>query len=122
MNAGDISSAPYMGAGTKVRSWVAIARLQFFPMAFIAYSMGAVAAFKTEGSFSIPVYLIGYMALFLIELCTIMVNEYHDYESDRLNRNYSMFTGGSRVLVDGKLTFREVRIGIGVVLSLTILV
>jgi 1,4-dihydroxy-2-naphthoate polyprenyltransferase len=118
----DMSSVNNSDLSLKIRSWIRAARLQFFPMAFIAYSMGAFAADKTVGQLNILVYLIGYLVLFLIELCAIMVNDYYDYESDHLNRNYSMFTGGSRVLVDRMLEFREVRNGIAVVLLFTVIV
>jgi len=103
-----------------MQAWIKMARLQFFPMAFIAYSMGAVASLRVSGRFDIPVYIMGYLPLFLIELCTIMVNEYNDYESDRINRNFSMFTGGSRMLVEGRVKFQEVRIAIASVLALIV--
>jgi len=99
-------------------SWVRIARLQFYPMAFIAYSLGAAAAWVTAGIFSVWAFAIGYSSLFLVEFCTILANEYYDYETDRLNANFSTFSGGSRVLVEGGLSFRTVKRGIVVLLSL----
>jgi 1,4-dihydroxy-2-naphthoate octaprenyltransferase len=102
----------------KIIAWLKIARLQFYLMALVAYSMGAAAAFVTIHSIDLRVYWLGYILLFLIELCTVLVNEYNDYDTDRLNTNYSIFTGGTRIIVEGKLTFREVRIGIYSVLAL----
>ena len=102
----------------KILAWLKIARLQFYLMAWLAYSMGAVAAFTTTHTFNSRVYWLGYILLFLIELCTVLTNEYCDYPTDRLNRNFSIFTGGTRILVEGKLTFREVRNGIFTVLAL----
>lgn len=74
-------------------------------MTFILYSLGAVLAPK----FSLRVFLLGLVILFLIELCTVLTNEYFDYSSDQMNENASSFNGGSRVLVEGKLNFSEVR-------------
>lgn len=104
----------------KLQAWLSIARLQFYPMTWLAYTMGAVAQSTVSRGFKLSLYLIGYLILFLIELCTILVNEYHDYETDRLNNNFSMFTGGTRVIVDGRLSFQEVKTGIVLVLFLIV--
>lgn len=93
--------------------WLRAFRLQFYLMAFIAYSLGARFAFGESQVFSLKNFLVGYLLLFLIELITVLTNEYFDYPSDRINKNYSIFTGGSRVLVDKNITFREMKIAIG---------
>src|SRR5512139_1767034 len=109
----------------KALAWVRLARLQFHPMALIAYGMGAAAASRSYSSFDHLAFVLGYAVIFLIELCTIFANEYYDFPTDRLNRNYSMFTGGTRVLVEGHLGFSEVKAGIfvvcGLIAALTIL-
>ena len=97
-------------------AWLKITRLQFYPMTWLAYTMGAVAYSATSGKLNIVLYLCGYLILFLIELCTILANEYFDYPSDLKNDNFSMFTGGTRVLVQGDLSFGEVRNGILLIL------
>ena len=95
--------------GSKLLVWLKIARLQFYPMTWIAYTVGAAAWSATSGRWSLTSYVLGYLILFLIELCTILANEYFDYPSDRQNENFSMFTGGTRVLVEGNLSFTQVR-------------
>jgi 1,4-dihydroxy-2-naphthoate octaprenyltransferase len=107
-------------ARTRLPFWFKIARLQFYPMALIAYSMGSTCAFVASQNFDFSRYVLGYAVLFFIEFSTILTNEYYDYEADRLNKNFSLFTGGTRVLVDGRLRFHEVKIGIFVGLALTI--
>jgi 1,4-dihydroxy-2-naphthoate octaprenyltransferase len=42
------------------------------------------------------------------------MNEWFDFSSDRINRNAGPFTGGSRVLVDGRLDWAAMRTGIAV--------
>src|SRR5512136_526153 len=96
----------------KFLAWLRITRLQFYPMTWLAYTMGAVAHSATSGEMNLVLYFLGYLILFLIELCTILANEYFDYPSDRNNPNFSIFTGGTRVLVRGELSFGEVRMGI----------
>ncbi len=98
----------------KISAWVKVIRLHFYPMTWIAYSLGAVAASKGAKQWSLEVYWVGYLVLFFIELSTILVNEYYDYDTDRLNKNAGPFTGGTRVLVEGKLRFAEIKAGIWV--------
>jgi 1,4-dihydroxy-2-naphthoate octaprenyltransferase len=112
-----------MGSGgmkEKVLAWLKIVRLQFYPMTWVAYSLGAVAASSGSQKFDLQVYGVGYLALFFLELSTILTNEYYDYATDRLNKNAGPFTGGTRMLVEGKLGFREVKTGIFVALVLVI--
>ena len=104
----------------KFYAWMRIARIQFYPMTFIAYSLGAACAFTVFHRFDIAIFLAGYSALFLIELCAILANEYYDYDTDRINKNFSAFTGGSRALVEGRLGFREIKTGISIALCLII--
>ena len=58
-------------------------------------------------------YLLGYLVLFLLEAATVFLNDWFDFDSDRLNRLGGPFTGGSRVLVDGRLDHAAMRKGIG---------
>jgi len=96
----------------KIGAWFRLARLQFYPMTWLAYSLGALVQAGPSGRFDMPSYWLGYALIFLIELASVMTNEYFDYDSDRRNENYSLFTGGTRVLVEGSLSFREVRTAI----------
>jgi 1,4-dihydroxy-2-naphthoate octaprenyltransferase len=82
-------------------------------MTLIAYSLGA--ALSQE--FRLSVFLLGYLVLFLIEFATILANEYYDYPSDKINNNASPFNGGTRVLVEGRLKFTEVKIAIWILLG-----
>lgn len=102
-----------MRTSGKLQVWFKIARLQFYPMTWLSYSLGAAAYSIPSGNFRAAHYLIGYAILFIIEFCAILANEYFDYDSDSKNKNYSIFTGGSRVLVEHRLNFRDVRTGIG---------
>jgi putative NADPH-quinone reductase/1,4-dihydroxy-2-naphthoate octaprenyltransferase len=96
----------------RAAAWLAALRLQFYPMTWIAYTVGALAA--TVGApLAMTPYLLGYLALFLIEAATVFLNDWFDFDSDRLNRHGGPFTGGSRVLVDGRLDHAAMRKGIG---------
>ena len=101
----------------KAAAWLRVIRLQFYPMTLITYSVGAALAARISGEFDPTIYGLGYLFLFLTEVATVLTNEYYDYNSDSANRNAGPFTGGSRVLVDGRLSFHQVRTGIIVALS-----
>lgn len=104
----------------KLLAWIKVIRLHFYPMTWIAYCVGALAASRNAGKWDLNAYLIGYLALFFIELSTILANEYYDYGTDRLNKNAGPFTGGTRVLVEGKLGFAEIKGGIWASLILAV--
>jgi 1,4-dihydroxy-2-naphthoate octaprenyltransferase len=90
-------------------AWLRLVRLQFYPMAWVAYTVGALLALRTGAPFSGRAYGLGYLCLFLSELLTVLANEWFDQGTDRLNRNAGPFNGGSRVLVRGELDPDAVR-------------
>lgn len=109
LGAGALSSAQRFGGS--VASWLAAFRLQFYPMTWIAYTVGALAA-AAGAPLAWQPYLLGYLALFLVEAATVFLNDWFDFDGDRINRLGGPFTGGSRVLVDGRLNRAAMRRGI----------
>ena len=93
----------------KLAPWLRIMRLQFYPLSFVAYSLGTAMAGAKGLGFTLNTYLLGYAYLFLLELCAVLSNELWDLPMDRINRNASPFNGGSRVLVEGRLKPAEVQ-------------
>lgn len=100
----------------KTGAWLRSLRLQFYPMSWVAYAIGALAAFPGNPVLGTSVFWVGYLCLFLLEVATVLVNELVDLPTDQRNQYFNTFTGGSRVLVDGSLSQREVKVGIGVAL------
>lgn len=100
----------------KVGTWLKAIRLQFYPMTWLAYTAGALAVSPLDGVFGNRLFWIGYLCLFLWEVATVLINEIVDLPSDRANRFFSTFTGGSRVLVEGLLSLRELKMGIVIAL------
>lgn len=96
----------------KLTPWIKAIRLQFYPMTWIAYAAGAYGAAKNGYLFDPAIFWLGYLWLFLIELATVLSNDYFDFNTDKQNKFYSPFTGGSRVLVDQELTPNQVRKGV----------
>lgn len=100
---------------TRTLAWLQALRLQFYPMSWGAYTIGALAAAGT-GAFASAIYWWGYLCLFSLEAATVFANDYFDYESDRHNRAAGPFSGGSRVLVERRLSFANLRAGIALAL------
>lgn len=88
-------------------AWVRALRLQFYPMAWGAYSLGALAS--ASAVWNLPAYAWGFAALFLLEAATVFANEWRDFGSDRANRQAGPFNGGSRVAVNGQISLRALK-------------
>lgn len=89
----------------RLAAWLLAMRLQFYPMTWLAYTAGAMGAAQFhQTKFQWTTYLLGYGCLFFLELSTVFTNDVFDFESDRRNEWYGPFTGGSRSLVDERLT------------------
>ena len=58
----------------KVIAWLRIMRLQFYPMTLIAYGLGAAIAVSEIPAFSFKLFFLGYLYLFVLEVCTIFAN------------------------------------------------
>jgi putative NADPH-quinone reductase/1,4-dihydroxy-2-naphthoate octaprenyltransferase len=96
----------------RLAAWLASFRLQFHPMAWAAYAIGAAGAWHATGRFSWLAFWLGLACLFSLELATVFTNDKFDFESDMRNRHYGPFTGGSRVLVDGSISFASMQVAV----------
>lgn len=96
----------------KITAWIRALRLQFYPMTWLAYTVGALGATAAAGTWDFGIYLLGFGFLFFLEAATVFTNEWFDYETDLKNQHYGPFNGGSRILVDKILTFKELSSGI----------
>lgn len=96
-------------------TWLRALRLQFYPMSWVAYTVGALAAVGAA-AFTSAAYWVGFGFMFFLEVAVVLSNEYVDYETDRQNAYAGQYTGGSRVLVEDALSFRELRAGTAVAL------
>ena len=101
----------------RLAAWLASFRLQFHPMAWAAYAIGAAGAWHATGHFSWLAFWLGLACLFFLELATVFTNDEFDFESDIRNRHHGPFTGGSRVLVDGSISFASMQVAVLVALA-----
>ena len=112
---GESLKAGALGSGKKIQlrigAWLKAIRLQFYPMSFVAYAMGAEAAQSFGFRSSPTLFWLAYLWLFFLEVTTVLTNEYFDLRTDKENRYFGPFTGGSRVIVDGELSKKMVKTG-----------
>ncbi len=94
-----------------IRAWVEIQKFPRHSNDVFSFILGSVLAWYYAGQFHWGVFILGLLAVFFIANGIYLSNEYQDYESDRLNRDRIggengmglVTTGGTRVLVNGKL-------------------
>lgn len=80
-------------------------------MSWLGYTLGASLVVPVTDVWRLPAYWLGYVVVFSVEALTVFTNDLHDFESDRRNQNHGRFNGGSRVLVEGRLTRAELKRG-----------
>jgi putative NADPH-quinone reductase/1,4-dihydroxy-2-naphthoate octaprenyltransferase len=102
----------------RLAAWLSSFRLQFHPMAWAAYAIGAAGAWHATSQFSWLAFWLGLACLFSLELATVFTNDTFDFESDARNRHFGPFTGGSRVLVDGSISFAGMQVAVALALGL----
>ena len=110
-----------MSLNQKMAAWLRAAHLPLYPITLMAYALGAVAGSWPVADLHAKAFLFGYAALFFIELCAVLINDFFDYETDRVNKNTGFFSGGAPVLVSGRLTFGDMKKGIALALGLALL-
>ncbi len=66
-------------------------------------SLGAAIAAAAGHALNPPLALAGLLVVWAMQLMTHYSNEYYDLEADRANDTPSNWSGGSRVLVDGRI-------------------
>lgn len=114
--------SPWKKGRIQAWNWLKALRLQFYPMTLLAHAIGALAAGSAGYGFRPSLFWLGYAWIFLVEVATVFSNEYFDLPSDRQNKYFSPFTGGSRVLVDQLLSTKALKKGILLALALSFVV
>lgn len=87
--------------------WIRAARLQLHTIGFTPLLLGSVAAWYIQGHFSGPKFVLALLIGLMIHLTTAFVNDVADIQTDDANDSRTPFSGGSGVLVEGKLSRSE---------------
>ncbi|MBN1369006.1 MAG: prenyltransferase [Dehalococcoidaceae bacterium] len=102
-----------------LRAWIEVQKFPRHSNDVFSFVLGSVLAWYNAGQFHWGVFAAGLAAVFFMANGIYLTNEYQDYESDRANRERIGgekrgmgldTTGGTRVLVNGRLNRRHVYI------------
>lgn len=75
--------------------------------ASLPFTAGSVLAIWRSGHFDWRVFLLSSVVVFMIMAAVNAGNTYFDYETDLQNHDFSAYSGGIRILVEGKITNRR---------------
>ena len=101
----------------KLIAWIRIQELYKHPTTLFPFLLGTAIAWSEGGAIDWRVFAVAIIATYFVTNGTFIINEYYDYETDRINierlgrdRVGVTTTGGTRVLVEGLLPSRHVLI------------
>ncbi len=109
-----------VSAGQTLLSWLALLRLGATARGVLPFLLGAVIAWSQGSPIDWLVLLLSSVAVLCIMVMTFLVNEYYDYATDSANKDYHMFSGGSRILPLGLIPRRSALIAAGAFLAVAI--
>lgn len=99
----------------KLIAWIRIQELHKHPTILLPFLLGTAIAWSEAGAIDWRVFAISLVITYFITNGAFMSNEYFDYETDRINigriggdRVGVTTTGGTRVLVEGLLSGKQV--------------
>jgi 1,4-dihydroxy-2-naphthoate octaprenyltransferase len=105
-------------------SWLTLFRLGATARGVLPFLLGAVIAWSQGYDINWMILVLSSVAVICIMLMTFLINEYFDYETDAVNKDYHKLSGGSRVLPMGlipryhSIIAAHVFLGIAVVIGL----
>ncbi len=96
----------------KIIIWLRAARLKLHILGILPVLVGSLIAFDRTGVFRLGSLIFAELITLFVLIATAFSNDYADIETDRENKNFNMFSGGSRLLVEGFISKSEMLIGI----------
>lgn len=88
-------------------AWVQASRLPSQSYIFFPLLLGQAFHYAQTGQFSGTIFVLLHLYGLFLQLFIVYANDRADIETDRLNTTYTMFSGGSRTLVNGLISIRE---------------
>jgi len=103
-------------------SWLTLFRLGATARGVLPFLLGAVIAWSQGNPINLAVLVLSSLAVIFVMLMTFLINEYNDYEADRLNKEFHRLSGGSRVLPMGLIPRHQSLIAAYVCLSVAAII
>lgn len=104
-----------------IKGWLKASRLASQLYIFLPLLVGQMFHVMRGGAIDWSVFAIIHLFGLFLQLYIVYANDYADRETDALNRTFTPFSGGSRVLIDKQLSSRSLRSG-AIVMALLALV
>lgn len=98
----------------KIRAWIQASRLPSQGYIFCPLLLGQALWFSQSGTFNLPLAGLTWLFGLMIQLYIVYANDLADVAIDRLNATFTPFSGGSRVLVENKLTVSDLKKAVAV--------
>lgn len=105
----------------KVKAWLQASRPASQSYIFFPLLLGQACHYAQTGMVDRNIFLLVHAFGLCIQLYIVYANDYADRATDYLNTTYNLFSGGSRVLVQGILSKSELQKGIAAAVIATIL-
>ncbi len=102
--------------------WLRASRLTAHMFIFPSILFGQILWFWQTGEFSLLVFVLVHIYGLFMHLFIVYANDYADFDTDRLNKTYTIFSGGSRVLLEGVLSRKKLLIASLIMSFLCILI
>jgi len=85
--------------------WIKATRAPFLTATIIPVILGTIIAWSETGRFSVVNFILVVTGISFLHTGTNLMNDYFDHRTgnDLLNKNYTPFNGGSRVIQDGSV-------------------
>jgi 1,4-dihydroxy-2-naphthoate polyprenyltransferase len=90
-----------------IKAWIAASRLPAQIFMFPAVLLGQALHFSLTGEFALGPFISLVIYGLAMHFFIVYINDVADFETDQKNTTFTPFSGGSRVLVEGKLTKRS---------------
>jgi 1,4-dihydroxy-2-naphthoate octaprenyltransferase len=110
-----------MGLFSSLIQFIRLGRPLFLVGGFLFHGLGVLIALTTGRSLSLPALVWGQVAITAIQLMVHYANEYFDLAADRANPHPTRWAGGSRVLVEGRLSPRVALITAGILAAVALI-
>jgi len=102
----------------KIGAWIQASRLPSQGYIFCPLLLGQALWFSQSGTFNLPLAGLTWLFGIVIQLYIVYANDLADVAIDRLNSTFTPFSGGSRVLVEGKLSVPDLKTAVAVTVVL----
>ena len=106
--------------GKTLLFWLTLFRLGATVRGVLPFLLGVVIAWSQGYPIDWRILLLSSVAVICVMLMTFLVNEFFDYEVDIANKDYHLFSGGSRILPMGLIRRRHAIIAAYILAAITI--